>query len=279
MNSFQKIITVCFFILLYGCNSNNETSIYLEAEQSDKVLYNKGFQALNNGEFEVANEYFTQLDVLHPSSKWAIKGQLMSGFSLYKQNKYEEAIFALNKFINLNPNHKSLAYAYYLKGFSYYERIPQVSRDQILSQKAKESFEELQNKFPESTYAKKSNQHLKLLNNQIAGHEMMVGKFYQKQKKYIAAVLRYKTILKKHKNSAQIPESIFRIIECYLSLGLKSESLKLTSLLYYNFPKTSWYKEAYNLMKEVNLNVNILEKLEKEKKINLKKTSFDELNF
>ena len=268
-----------FFLsfLLFSCSTDEEILID-NSLRSDKIIYNEAANLLNNGKYEEATELFTELDLQHPYSKWATKGQLMSGFALYKNNQYEESIFALSKFINLNPNHKDLHYAYYLRGYCYYERISAVTLDQAIAIKAFDSFTELINRFPNSNYSKKSIKHLKLLTNQLAGHEMYVGNYYQEKGNYLAGILRYKTILKKYKNSAQVPETIYRMIESYLSIGLNKQAIIFASILGYNYPKSEWYKDAFELMKDKKLNLKIETKNFNKKSLNLNDLNFDELN-
>ena len=97
---------------------------------------------------------------------------------------------------------------------------------------------------------------------------MTIGKYYQERGKFIAAILRYKTIIKKYKNSAQIPESLFRIMECYLSLGIKPQAITLFKILNYNFPESPWSTESKVLMKDTkvkSLNTREFEGKEKDR--------------
>ena len=166
----------------------------------------------------------------------------MAGFAHYQANEYEEAILTLSKFIELNPTHESIPYAMYLKAYSYFERMPDVKLDQKLTNRAFEEFSELINKYPNSKYAKKSLTHLKTLNNHLAASEVKIAKFYQSQGYFLASIKRYKNILKKYKKSAHIPESIYRLIECYVSLGLVKQSFYFYKILEYNFPKMTMGK-------------------------------------
>ncbi|MGL1446745.1 outer membrane protein assembly factor BamD, partial [Vibrio parahaemolyticus] len=45
-------------------------------------------------------------------------------------NKYDDAILAAQRFIQLHPGNRNIAYAYYLVAISYYEQITDVGRDQ-----------------------------------------------------------------------------------------------------------------------------------------------------
>lgn len=268
-----------FFILcLLSCSSDEQVLIENQFK-SDDVLYKEAFNELRAGNYQESSDLFNELDLMYPYSRWAAKGQLMSGFALYQANKYEEAIFALNKFINLNPNDKNLDYAFYLKGYCYYERMNEVSRDQVISKKAIQTFNELKNKYPNSKYSLKAVNHIKLLNNQLAGYEMNVGKFYQSRNKFLAAILRYKTILKKHKNSAQIPESLYRILECYISIGLQEQAIKVASIIKYNFPKSIWYDQTINIIKSSNIDISELEKNQKSNEVDLKIVDFEKFDF
>ena len=108
---------------------------------------------------------------------------------------------------------------------------------------------------------------------------MTIGKYYQERGKFIAGILRYKTIIKKYKNSAQIPESLFRIMECYLSLGIKPQAITLFKILNYNFPESPWSTESKALMKDTKVKVSILENLKEKKKIEINTLNIDELDF
>lgn len=272
----KKILIIIVAILVSSCSTDDEIDLNYELK-SDKIIYNEAMSLLKMKKYEEAHDIFTELDLQHPYSKWATKGQLMSGFSLYKANKYDEAIFVFEKFINLNPNNPNLDYAHYLKGFCYYERISQVSRDQKLAKKALDSFIELKNKFPNSKYSLKSKNHIALLNNQLAGKEMSIGMFYQSKGKYLSSILRYKSVLKNYKNSAQVPEAIYRIIESYLSLGLNKQALKLTKILKHNFPISNWYSSANELLQDNNIDYTTHTNKKNTNSLNLQSIDFDEL--
>jgi len=255
---------------LISCSSN-DTTPFKSDFKSDIKLYSEGMSYLKKREYDKATEIFNELEIQHPYSAFAAKGQLMAGFAHYKANEYEEAILTLSKFIELNANHESIAYALYLKAYSYYERMPDVNLDQNLSKRAYEEFSELINRFPKTKYAKKSAKHINSLKNHLAAREIKVGKFYQSQGFFLAGIKRYKTVLSEYKKSTHIPESIFRLIECYISMGLTKQSLYLYKVLEYNFPKSQWGKEARGLILKNKLNKKL-------KKFRKKQLDLDKLN-
>jgi len=228
---------------------------------------------LKEKDFENAIEIFTEVEIVHPYSSLSAKSQLMAGFAQYMSNEYEEAILTLTKFIELNPDHNSIPYAMYLKAYSYYERMPAINFDQRTSEKAIEEFRELINKFPKSRYAKKSTLHLNTLKNHLAAREIEIAKFYQAQGFYLAGIKRYKKILTEYKKSTHIPETIYRLIECYTSLGLSKQAIYLFKILEYNFKKTVWVKEAKGLVLK---NANFVKF--KKKELDLEKLNVDDFD-
>ena len=252
---FSNVARIIVLLLVFSCSSNDKEAV--NTFSSDIELYKSGMSYLKKKEFAEAVEQFTELEIQHPYSKWATKGQLMAGFAHYKANEYEEAILTLSKFIELNPTHKSIPYAMYLKAYSYFERMPDVNLDQKLSNRALEEFTELINKHPKSVYAKKSLTHLKTLNNHLAASEVKIAKFYQSQGYFLASIKRYKNVLKNYKKSSHIPESIFRLIECYVSLGLVKQSFYFYKILEYNFPSSEWAKESKEIIKKKKINKNL----------------------
>ena len=103
-----KISQIIFLAFLISCSSNDENP-YSSDFKSDIKLYSEGMNFLKKKEYDKATETFNELEIQHPYSAFAAKGQLMSGFAHYKANEYEEAILTLSKFIELNPNHESIA--------------------------------------------------------------------------------------------------------------------------------------------------------------------------
>ena len=264
---------VIFFLI--SCSSTEETNFSIDS-QSDVALYREGMKYLKLKEFDEAIEIFTELEIIHPYSSFSSKSQLMAGFAQYMGNQYEEAILTLSKFIELNPDHKSVPYAMYLRAYSYYERKPDVKFDQKISQRAYEEFTELINKFPNSKYAKKSINHLKSLNNHLAAREVKIAKFYQSQGFYLAGIKRYKTVISDYRKSMHIPEALYRLIECYTSLGLVKQSLYIYKILKYNFPKSDWQKEAKDILRIKDIKKNL--KNLKKRELDIKKLNIDEFD-
>ena len=231
---------------LGGCSSSDEDTNYVE--QPVEVLYNSALDALGQQEYKVAAKGFEEVDRQHPYSVWATKAEIMAAFAYYQSNKYDEAIIALDRFIQLHPGHRDIPYAYYLKALCFYEQISDVGRDQRITQQALDALAEVVKRFPESPYARDARLKVELAIDHLAGKEMAIGRYYQQNQQYIGAINRYRVVIERYQTTTHVPEALHRLVESYLSLGVKSEAQEAAAVLGYNFPGSDWYQDSYYLM-------------------------------
>ena len=81
---------------------------------------------------------------------------------------------------------------------------------------------------------------------------MSIARFYQKEKKYTAALNRYKVVINSFQETKFAPEALYRVSEIYLSIGMKEESEKNAAILGYNYPESTWYKFIYEDLTKQN---------------------------
>ena len=239
-------LALCTSFGLAGCGSSDDNTNYVE--QPVEVLYNRALDELGAQEYKEAAKGFEEVDRQHPYSVWATKAQIMAAFAYYQSNKYDEAIIALDRFIQLHPGHRDIPYAYYLKALCYYEQISDVGRDQRMTQQALDALAEVVKRFPESPYARDSRLKVELAIDHLAGKEMAVGRFYQQNQQYVGAINRYRVVIERYQTTTHVPEALHRLVESYLSLGVKSEAQEAAAVLGYNFPGSEWYQDSYYLM-------------------------------
>lgn len=218
-------------------------------------LYTKGTDAMDRGEFKEAAKQFSEVERQHPYSQWATRAQVMEAYADYENMEYDDAIKALDQFIELHPGNAQIAYAYYLRALCNYERILDVRRDQTSAKEALKSLQEVISRFPDSEFAKDAVLKVSLINDHLAGAEMEVGRYYIKQHLYIAAIGRFKTVVDKYQTTSHVPEALERLVECYTSLGIIDEAKKNAAVLGYNFPGSDWYQDAYKLLHDKGIAV------------------------
>jgi outer membrane protein assembly factor BamD len=230
--------------LLSGCGASDNNSKKVATGPVEE-LYNNGVDALNARRFSTADDQFNGVEQNYPYSSWAVNAQLMSGYSLYLQNKYTDAIGTLDRFIQLHPAHRDIGYAYYLRALCYYEQIADIERDQKGTEQAMNALREVVTRFPDSSYATDAKLKIDLCVDHLAGKEMEVGRFYQKQHLYEAAIGRYQRVVDDFQTTNHVPEALARLTEVYLALGLKEQARKTAAVLGYNYPGNEWYSDSY----------------------------------
>ncbi|HYP63927.1 MAG TPA: outer membrane protein assembly factor BamD [Acidocella sp.] len=223
--------------------------------------YATAVHALDKGDDERAAKDFEVVEENYPYSTWSTHAELLVGYAQYKNMDYDDAISSLNHFIQLHPENEETAYAYYLKALCYYEQIDDVQRDQTATYEAISALNDVIGRYPETAYAHDARIKLRLANDRLAGHDMVIGRFYQKQHLYGAAVGRYQDVAANFQQTTYVPEALERLVEVYLDLGLPDEAVRAASVLGYNYPGNAWYQTAYNKLQDHGL-TNLAEQVQ-----------------
>ncbi len=243
-------------VALAACSEKKETYV----ERPVNTLYNDALNKLNGGQYAEAATSFDEVERQHPYSQWATKAQLMAAYSYYQNNDYDDAIIALDRFIQVHPGNKDIAYAYYLKALSYYEQISDVGRDQQMTQAALEALSSIVARFPESKYARDAQIKIDLTRDHLAGKEMEIGRYYEGQKQYLAAINRFKVVIEDFQTTTHVPEALHRLTESYLALGLKDQAQRTAAVLGHNFPGSEWYIDSYEIVEGKQVRPQVEEK-------------------
>lgn len=236
-------------ITLAACSSNKGDDIVLDETPAD-VLYNQGLASMDKGKSSDALKKFEDVDRLHPYSETAKKSILMQAFTQHRRGQYTDAIQAAKRFITAYPASPDAPYAQYLIAESYFAQIADVSRDQEMAQRAAEAYRELVQKYPDSRYAEDSRKKLIQAEDQLAGKEMEVGRYYLAKRQFIPAINRFKNVVTSYQTTRHIEEALARLVECYMALGVTSEAQTAAAILGHNYPDSQWYKDSYALLQK-----------------------------
>ena len=245
----RYILILLLFLIVSCSKEKKEISIIKETSQNLEIVsaYKEAYKALDEGDPYFAAKKFLEAELLFPQSKWAPKSALMASYSFYMQNFYAEALSNLQRYLITYPNDKNLDYAHYLIAMCYYESIEDEKRDSAPLLKAREEFNFVINTFPNSDFASDAQFKLDLIQDILASKEMYLGRHYIKKEKWIAAINRFKNVLKQYDQTVFIEEAIHRLVEINYKIGLIEESQKYANLLGYNYLSSEWYKKSYKV--------------------------------
>lgn len=237
---------------VFNLFGSKEDELSLPDQPADK-LYNEGLTLLNRRDYVDAAKKFEEVDRQHPYSEWARKSLLMSAYSYYETGKYDETIQAARRYVTLHPGSSDAAYAHYLLASSYFEQIPDITRDQARTDRALAALEEVMRKYPQTEYAESAKRKLEVARDQLAGREMMIGRYYLERRNFTGAINRFKTVVTQFQTTRQVEEALMRLTEAYMALGVTGEAQTAAAVLGHNFPDSPWYRDAFKLVQSGGL--------------------------
>ncbi len=236
----MKKFLLLTLLILAGCTSNDQ---HLSAD-TPEGLYLLAYKDFKETDYERAAQKFDQVEQQFPYSRWSERAQIMAAYSQYLQNEYTDAILALDRFLQLHPGNHNVPYALYLKGLCYFEQMSDPLREQEMTAKADNIFKELLMRFPKSTYANDAKEKLIAIQNHLAAKELAVGRYYEKNEDYIAAMNRFQSAIQGWPESNQLPEAYYRLAVCYKALGMTKQMGQVQNTLKKKFPDSIWSKRV-----------------------------------
>ena len=242
-------------LLVSGCMSEKDVDLSTYVEQTDPadVLYNQALANMNAGRLEEASKKFAAVDRQHPYSEYARKSMVMGAFANYRQGNYDDAIASAKRYLTLYPSTDDAAYAEYIIGLSYYRQIKDVTQDQKEARQTIQAMQDLVQRWPDSEYVEDAKAKIRFANDQLAGKEMQIGRYYLERREYIAAIKRFRTVVETYSNTRHIEEALARLTEAYYAMGLTDEAQTAAAVLGTNYPDSQWYKDSYKLLQSNGL--------------------------
>jgi len=243
------LILFLSIFLLFSCSKKNNQKVISEPTEEEIAtkIYIEAVEALKKGDAFYAGKKFKEVEILMPQGEWASKASLMASYSDYSRNAYTNAIFNLERYINIYPADKNIPYAHYLIAMCYYEQILDEKKDLQPLLSAKEKFEFIMKTYPDTDYGTDARFKIDLIVDQLAAKEMSIARFYMKTEKWIPALNRLKIVVEKYDTTVFIEEALHRLVEVYYRLGLTEEAKQAASILGYNYKSGEWYEKSYKI--------------------------------
>lgn len=233
-------------------SSSPDAAATATAEPAEQ-LYTRADSLLSRGKYKGAALGFENVDREYPYSPYARRALALAAFAHYKDANYDEAIKAGRRYTTLHSGTKDAALAHHVIAMSYFDQVSDPKRDQSKTKKAINEFNILVRRYPDSKYAKQARTRIGISRDILAASEMQVGRYYMREGNHLAAINRFKTVVKKYQTTKHIEEALARLTESYMSLGIRNEAQTATAILGHNFPNSQWYKDSYTLLKSDGL--------------------------
>ena len=272
LSKLKIILLLISLIFIWSCGDKTKKIseiVEVDIEMQMSNAYKEGYLELQRGDVLLAAKKFNEAELLFPQSPWAAKSVIMAAYAYYTQDYYSDSIFELKRYLKTYPNDKNKAYAHFLLGINFYEKIVDEKKDLKSILDAKEQFELIVKKYPASEFAMDAKFKIDLINEILAAKEMYLARYYLKKNKWIPALNRFKTVLNDYDTTIYSEEALHRLVEINYRLGLIDESKKYANTLGYNYQSSDWYKNTYKVFnKNYRDSVKELQK-DKNKRIGL----------
>ena len=251
-NKFKSFFLLIFFFFVISCGGKENQIKKPEKVPPLNILYKAAFTLYEKGEWKKSVEFFQKVETRYSFSEWSPRATLMIMYIYYEIGERIKTLEYAKKFKKLYPKNKNLDYVEFIIGLTFYEEINVISRDQTNSEAALNQFKKIIKLYPNSIYADEAKLKIDLINEQLAGKQMYIARYYMNNSKWIAAIKRLDIIINEYKTTIYTKEALHRLVEIYYRLGNIKESRKYAALLGYNFNDSNWYKKSYKIIADKN---------------------------
>jgi outer membrane protein assembly factor BamD len=159
--------------------------------------------------------------------------------------QYIEAAAAYEAFLKNHPDHPKVKEVLFQLGLSYLRQMNAKDQDQTVTRQALAAFQTLQQRFPEKPgkpdpQLQEAKVYIDRCLNQLAAHEVEVGRYYLKVEKYNAAINRLEGVFKKYPNYYDRAEAYYLLGQAYLLAGEKAKASEAFNTLFNQFPQSEY---------------------------------------
>lgn len=186
--------------MLSGC------ALFEEEHQMNKnaqQLAAEGAASFMDEDYADAIKAYTDLKDWYPFSKYAILAELKIADAHFHLEEYPEAIADYENFEKMHPKNEAVPYIISQIGMCWFKQIDTIDRDATPAKNALAEFQRLIRLFPENEYSQEALVYIDACIDNLAGHELYVANFYNKTKKYEAALKRYQYIVENYAGTDQ----------------------------------------------------------------------------
>lgn len=239
-----------------GCKSQGagrrkaDPILRLSAEES----LVQGKDLLAHAKYSRARPLFTHAFEVEPNSKVGREGLLLAADTYFLEggpSNYTQAEAKYRDYLNRFPTSDQASYVQFQIANSLAKRMERPDRDQTVTRKALEAYQELIRLYPTSEYATKSQEQMGTVTANLAEHEFLIGYFYLRYGAPLAAVKRFEYLVETYPKYAAMDKVMLNLGLAYQRIRKPEEAKKAFDRLRTEFPNSKLVKEI-PLMREMS---------------------------
>ena len=227
-----------------GCRSGASEDPILKLSAEESLA--QGKELLAREKYERSRPFFTHAYEVEPNSAIGREALLLAADTFYLQGgstNFVQAEAKYRDFLNRFPTSEQAAYVQFQIANSLAKRMEKPDRDQTVTRKALEAYEELTRLYPTSEYASQAQEQMKVVLANLAEHEFAIGRFYQRYGAPVAAVERYEFLLKTYPQYPEPDKVLYHLGIAYRDMKKGDEAKKIFDRLRSEHPQSPYLAE------------------------------------
>jgi outer membrane protein assembly factor BamD len=158
-----------------------------------------------------------------PGDSRIARAHFFLGEALFAQGKQLEAAREFRKASDETPNDPIAPEALLRLGDVYADLWRRPELDPTYGQTALSTYQELSNRYPGSSAAKRAELRIAELNERFASKAYKAAMFYFRMKAYDSAILYLKDLVATYPKAAVVPEALVKLVQAYQKLGYRED--------------------------------------------------------
>src|SRR5882672_507124 len=216
----------------------------LHKKPTGEDYYAQGQWMFAQKEYKSSIENYQKLIDEYPFSPYAEDAEMRIGLAHYEEKDYAEAIGSLDDFQRMHPTSKNLELVTYYIGMSYYDQIGREDQDQTKTEQALKRFQELEQRFPEGSFAELAHEKVVVCREMLARNQLVVGNYYYKRANFRAAESRFAELMQKYPDTPVAPDALFELGISLEKEGKKYSAAQAFTAVEKHFPDSNYSKRA-----------------------------------
>lgn len=231
----MKKIFFIFFIFLISCTNGKKDVVLTEQD-----MYNLAMNEFKDKMYRTAGESFEKIEEQFIFTPIATKSIIMSIYSYYKANKYNDSLRLIDYYKKINFDDEYLDYVFYMEILNKYSKIQKSKKDISLMRELLaniNNFAVKDTKYREDILKKR-----KLVIDDIVDSELNIYDFYIKSNNLIGAINHLQNIIYVYPDTKYTPEILYKLSMLYSHIGYKEGVDNCVNIIKENYKNTKWYK-------------------------------------
>lgn len=237
-------LSAALVLALAACKGGvtEDPILRLSAEES----LAQGKELMAKEKYGRARPYFTHAFEVEPNSVIGREGLLLAADTYYLEggsSNFVQAEAKYRDFLNRFPTSEQAPYVQFQIANSLAKRMEKPDRDQAGTRKAMEAYQELIRLYPTSEYAGQAREQLKAVLHNLAEHEFVIGRFYQRYGTPGSAALRFEFLVNNYPEYPEMDKVLYHLGLAYAQSQKPEEATKTFDRLRTQFPQSPFIQE------------------------------------